>query len=52
MRRPNGSTPELAELRAVIFDVDGTLVDTERIGHRTAFNAAFAEHGLEYYWDE
>jgi len=42
----------LAELRAVIFDVDGTLVDTERNGHRTAFNAAFAEGGLEYHWDE
>jgi HAD superfamily hydrolase (TIGR01509 family) len=42
----------LAELRAVIFDVDGTLVDTERNGHRTAFNAAFAEHGLDYHWDE
>lgn len=37
-------------LRAVIFDVDGTLADTERDGHRPAFNAAFAEHGLNVEW--
>ena len=40
------------ELRAVIFDVDGTLVDSERDGHRVAFNLAFAEFGLPYRWDE
>lgn len=39
-------------LRALIFDVDGTLADTERDGHRPAFNAAFAEHGLDWHWDE
>lgn len=36
---------------AVVFDVDGTLVDSERDGHRVAFNAAFAAHGLPYRWD-
>ena len=39
-------------LRALIFDVDGTLADTERDGHRVAFNRAFAEHGLDWYWDD
>jgi beta-phosphoglucomutase-like phosphatase (HAD superfamily) len=39
-------------LQALIFDVDGTLADTERDGHRVAFNLAFAEHGLDWDWDE
>ena len=38
-------------LNALIFDVDGTLADTERDGHRVAFNAAFREHGLDWHWD-
>lgn len=38
-------------LSAVIFDVDGTLADTERDGHRPAFNAAFAAHGLDIFWN-
>src|SRR5262249_51139446 len=37
-------------LRAVIFDVDGTLADTERDGHRVAFNDAFKAAGLNYQW--
>lgn len=37
---------------ALIWDVDGTLADTERDGHRPAFNAAFAELGLDWHWDE
>jgi len=36
---------------ALLFDVDGTLADTERDGHRPAFNAAFAEAGLDWHWD-
>lgn len=39
-------------LKALIFDVDGTLADTERDGHRIAFNMAFAEAGLDWSWDE
>ncbi|MEP7371595.1 MAG: HAD family hydrolase, partial [Nitrosospira sp.] len=38
-------------LRAVLFDVDGTLADTERDGHRLAFNAAFQEFGLDWKWE-
>lgn len=39
-----------AQLQAVIFDVDGTLADTERDGHRVAFNRAFAQSGLAWEW--
>lgn len=39
------------KLQALIFDVDGTLADTERDGHRIAFNAAFEEAGLPWRWD-
>lgn len=40
----------MSELQALIFDVDGTLAETERDGHRVAFNAAFAEAGLDWHW--
>ncbi len=40
------------DLAAVVFDVDGTLVDSERFGHRVAFNGAFASLGLPFHWDE
>lgn len=39
-------------LKALLFDVDGTLADTERDGHRVAFNRAFAEAGLDWDWPE
>ena len=38
-------------LRALLFDVDGTLADTERDGHRPAFNQAFRDAGLDWHWD-
>jgi HAD superfamily hydrolase (TIGR01509 family) len=37
-------------MRALIFDCDGVLVDTERDGHRVAFNRAFQKMGLEHEW--
>ncbi len=40
----------LRALRAVIFDVDGTLAETERDGHRVAFNQAFRDAGEPYQW--
>lgn len=40
----------MPQLKALLFDVDGTLADTERDGHRPAFNKAFAEVGLDWDW--
>jgi HAD superfamily hydrolase (TIGR01509 family) len=37
-------------VNAIIFDVDGTLADTED-GHRKSFNKAFSETGLDWNWD-
>lgn len=42
----------MAELKALIFDVDGTLAETERDAHRVAFNATFKHFGLNWYWSE
>lgn len=41
----------MAKLEAILFDVDGTLADTERDGHRVAFNEAFRAAGLDWEWD-
>jgi HAD superfamily hydrolase (TIGR01509 family) len=38
--------------RALVFDCDGVLADTERYGHLPAFNAAFEEFGLPVHWTE
>ena len=40
----------MPKLKALLFDVDGTLADTERDGHRVAFNLAFADAGLDWDW--
>lgn len=37
-------------IKAIIFDCDGVLVDTERDGHRVAFNRAFTAKGLDFEW--
>lgn len=39
------------ELAALIFDFDGTIAETERDGHRVAYNAAFADARVLWEWD-
>jgi HAD superfamily hydrolase (TIGR01509 family) len=38
-------------IKALIFDCDGVLVDTERDGHRVGFNRTFAAFGIDAEWD-
>ena len=40
----------MKELKALLFDVDGTLADTEKDGHLVAFNRAFTDAGLGWDW--
>jgi HAD superfamily hydrolase (TIGR01509 family) len=40
----------VTSLELLIFDVDGTLADTERDGHRVAFNRAFQDAELDWNW--
>lgn len=56
--KPHPQPPVLGHQRSnrcarlgVVFDVDGTLVDSELHGHRVAFNLAFDEAGLDCHWD-
>lgn len=39
-------------LKAVFWDVDGTIADTEICGHRVAFNLAFKDFDTDWYWNE
>jgi beta-phosphoglucomutase-like phosphatase (HAD superfamily) len=48
--QPTSLKERVARTGTLIFDVDGTLAETEGI-HRRAFNAAFLECGTEWYWD-
>lgn len=45
------TSPATRHLQAVLWDVDGTVAETECEGHRIAFNQAFAERGLDWHWD-
>lgn len=40
----------MSRLQALIFDVDGTLADTET-AHMNAFNHAFEQEGMDWHWD-
>jgi len=40
----------MAEIKALIFDQDGVIIDTERDGHRVAFNQTFEEFGYDFAW--
>ncbi len=42
----------MTQIKAVFFDQDGVIIDTERDGHRVAFNETFKEMGYDVYWDE
>jgi HAD superfamily hydrolase (TIGR01509 family) len=48
--RPGSLKDRIAGAGVLIFDVDGTLAETETI-HRCAFNAAFRDAGIAWYWD-
>jgi HAD superfamily hydrolase (TIGR01509 family) len=51
MKRPAAPVHDpVTRLRGLVFDVDGTLADTEEV-HRQAFNEAFRAHGLGWDWD-
>lgn len=43
---------EPTDLQVIIFDVDGTLAETERHGHRVAYNQAFDELGAGWEWSD
>lgn len=47
---PSRAAELVRRAAALIFDVDGTLAETEEL-HRRAFNHAFARHGLDWQWD-
>jgi HAD superfamily hydrolase (TIGR01509 family) len=40
----------MADIKAFFFDQDGVIIDTERDGHRVAFNRAFEEFGFDVEW--
>jgi HAD superfamily hydrolase (TIGR01509 family) len=41
----------MARVKAIFFDQDGVIIDTERDGHRVAFNQTFKEFGYPFEWD-
>ena len=41
----------MPEIKAIFFDQDGVIIDTEKDGHRVAFNKAFKTFGYNFGWD-
>ena len=41
----------MSEIKAIFFDQDGVIIDTEKDGHRVAFNETFKEFGYDFEWD-
>ena len=41
----------MAQFKAIFFDQDGVIIDTERDGHRVSFNMTFKEFGYDFDWD-
>jgi HAD superfamily hydrolase (TIGR01509 family) len=41
----------MPEIKAIFFDQDGVVIDTEKDGHRVAFNETFKEFGYGFQWD-
>ena len=41
----------MAQIKAIFFDQDGVIIDTERDGHRVSFNMTFKEFGYDVDWD-
>jgi HAD superfamily hydrolase (TIGR01509 family) len=42
---------QMSDIKAVFFDQDGVILDTERDGHRVSFNKVFEEFGFDIHWD-
>ena len=40
----------MSELKAILWDQDGVIIDTEKDGHRVAFNKMFKEFANDYQW--
>lgn len=40
----------MAQIKAFIFDQDGVIIDTEKDGHRVAFNETFESFGYDFTW--